>query len=120
MSADNKKKVRQNLARTIDKGTDAYWALRIAGEEAEAEKVRKKTNQLRREMDKLLAAAVDDWTGRADLIIEDTRKRNGKLQDAIRDIENKVKIGERVVKVLGYLDDALEVAANLTKKIATA
>ena len=56
---------------------------------------------------------MQDWIGSARLTIESINKTNENLQKTIRDIKRDVEVAKNIVKAIGYLDDAIMIAANL-------
>jgi hypothetical protein len=57
---------------------------------------------------------MQDWIGSANLTIEAIKKTNKNLQKTIRDIKKDVEVAKNIVKAIGYLDDAIKIAATLS------
>jgi hypothetical protein len=56
---------------------------------------------------------MDDWVGGADQVIKKLATANTKLETAVADIKNKVKLAQNVVKVIRLLDEAVVIAMNV-------
>lgn len=113
MIMDEKRRLLRHLNATYAKGVDAELALRQGDYVEEAKRVDESNDRLHARINKLRAEITEDWKGRIAGLIEEIKSTNGRLQDAIRDIENAMKVAERAVKVIGYLDKAIELAAKL-------
>jgi hypothetical protein len=112
ISKPNKQLLIRSLQATRNKGDELEIELLIAGRDAEAGQVREATDRLSKQIRRLITAAKKSWRGQADALLKDMKKRNASLQAAIRDIKKKIKIAENVVKAVGFVDDAVEVAAK--------
>lgn len=95
------------------KGFRLEISLRFQGKNAEADKVKAKTRKLSRTMDNLLSQAMQSWLGNATVLRQTMTKTNANLQASIRDIKKKIEVAENIVKAIGYLDDAIKLAAKL-------
>jgi len=95
------------------KGMKLELRLTLAGEAAATRKVRAKHRTLSREIDGLLAKAMQGWQGSGAALERDLKASNRKLQRSIHAVRKKADRAEAVVKALGHLDDAIEVAAKL-------
>ena len=110
---EDKALIADKLRNTNRKGHNLEIDLLFKEMKAEAEKVRIKTNNLSKKVDSLIAALMQDWIGSANLTIESIKKTNENLQKTIRDIKKDVEVAKNIVKAIGYLDDAIMIAANL-------
>ena len=90
----------------------------LAGDEAAARRVRTKHRALSREIDALLARAMQGWQGRGAALERDLRAANRRLQGAVRAVKRRADRAEAVVKALGQLDRAIEIATKLLGRAA--
>ena len=56
---------------------------------------------------------MDEWMGTAKTVRERMKNINSGPQATIRDIKNKKRLAENVVKAIGFIDDAVGIAANV-------
>jgi DNA integrity scanning protein DisA with diadenylate cyclase activity len=110
---EDKELIVDKLLITKRKGHNLEIDLMFKEMEADAKKVKTKTNKLSKKVDSLLAALMQDWIGSAKLTIESIKKTNENLQKTIRDIKKDVEVAKNIVKAIGYLDDVIMIAANL-------
>jgi hypothetical protein len=111
-----KEHVLESLMAARRQGQLAELSLRFQDKPEEANRIREGTTRLSTEIDILIGRMMDEWTGRADTAIKRLTAANGKLETAVGDIKNRIKIAQNVVKVIGFLDDAVAIA----KKAAAA
>jgi len=112
-SQTNKETLIHSLNETYRKGQKFELNLRFKGKTSEADQVRVKCNELSDRIDDLIAEAMKDWLGNADTLIDEVKSINSNLQSSIRDIKHEIKMGEKVVKAIGYLDQAIDIAKKL-------
>jgi DNA integrity scanning protein DisA with diadenylate cyclase activity len=110
---EDKELIVDKLLITKRKGHNLEIDLMFKEMEDDAKKVRRKTKNLSKKVDSLLSALMQDWIGSARLTIESINKTNENLQKTIRDIKRDVEVAKNIVKAIGYLDDAIMIAANL-------
>ncbi len=103
----------EKLLITKNKGHRLEIRLRFQGKAAEAKQVKDTNDVLSKEIDRLLVEIMEAWTGNAATIETALRTNNTRLQATIRDIRKKIKVAEKVVKAIGYLDKAIELARKL-------
>ena len=113
LSKPDKQLLIRSLQSTRNKGDQLEIELLIADRNTEARQVRDATNALSRQIRKLISAAKKSWRGQAASLVADMRKRNARLQGAIRDIQRKVRIAENVAKAVRLIDDAVLLAAKI-------
>ena len=89
----------------------------MKGRDQEAEQVQAKNKELERKIDDLVGKLLDEWAVEAETLIDEGRSRNRKLQARIRDIERDIEIGEKVSQAIGFIDDAVEAAADILAKM---
>jgi hypothetical protein len=79
----------------------------------EAARFDRRKARLKLEIDGLLRDLYQDWIGDAKTLKGKLDESNKAVDKAIKDIEQKIKTAENVVKALGCIDDAIKIAANL-------
>ena len=112
-SESNKETLIHSLNETYRKGQKLEINLRFKGKTSEADQVRAKCNELSDRIDDLITEVMKDWLRKADTLINEVKVLNSNLQSNIREIKKEIKMGEKIVKAIGYLDQAI----NLTKKL---
>lgn len=103
----------RNILNTYSKAIDLELLFWINGQSAEALKIKVKADKLDDTIIKLRDTNWSVWSGNATTIEQKIKKNNTNLQSAIRDIQNDIKIAERTVKAIGYIDDVISIAAGL-------
>ena len=117
-SSEEQRQIIGQLQITSSKGNDLRVGLLLADNASDAEKVQKTNRGLEREIDKLIAHLLDQWGVDAGSVIEEGRKRNRQLQGMIRDIENQIDVANKVIKAIGFIDDAIATAKKILVKLA--
>ncbi len=84
-----------------------------AGSANEAAQLGRRKARLEIEIDGLLRDLLHDWIGDAKSLGATLEKSNGALDKCIKDIEGKIKTAQNIVKAIGYIDDAIKIAAEL-------
>ena len=112
-SETNKETLIPSLNETYRKGQKLELNLRFKGKTEEADQVRAKCNELSDRIDDLIAEAMKDWLRTADTLIDEVKGINSNLQSNIRDIKHEIKMGEKIVKAIGYLDQAIDITKKL-------
>jgi ribosome-binding ATPase YchF (GTP1/OBG family) len=111
-----KEKFLAALIDTRSAGQTAEIRLRFQEKADEAEQVREACDRLTDEIDTLTGELMNDWLGNANKAIADLAKKSAVIDDAVADIKKKLKIAQKVVKLIGGIDDAVAIA----KKALTA
>lgn len=75
----------------------------------------RRKERLKLEIDGLLRGLYHDWIGDAEALKETMDESNKAVDKAVKDIEQKIKTAENIVKVIGYIDDAIKIAAGLVR-----
>ncbi len=101
------------LMQTNRKGIRLALTLRFQNRLDEEAEVRARNGKLVRQIDRLLAAAMEDWLGSAAALQAELKKTNAKLQDAIREIQREAEATRNITKALGYLDEAIQIGIKL-------
>ena len=108
--ATDKEKVLESLMAARRQGQLAELSLRFQGKSDEAEKIWEGTTRLSTEIDILIGRMMEDWLGAAHRAIRDLTVANDKIDAAVADIKRQIQIAQNVVKVIGFLDDAVAIA----------
>ena len=91
----------------------AELSLRSQGKNAEADKLHDATRILSSKIDALIAGMMRDWLGQIDQVIGDLKARTVDLEKAVDQIKKQVAVAQTVVKVIGYVDQAVAIAAKV-------
>lgn len=113
ISKNNKQKIIQQLLSAKQKAYNAEFALLISGNTQEANKIKDKGKILSRQIDNLISEAMSDWNGSTEALIKDVKSTNAKIQKSIAGIKKGVETAKQVVKVVGYIDDLIEVVSTI-------
>ncbi len=62
---------------------------------------------------KLRSRILDDWLSKVPALREDLSKMNGDVQMAIDDIKDDIGLAKKVVKLIGYIDDIVNIAGKV-------
>lgn len=81
-------------------------ALRSTG----TDKIWESTARLSTEIDILIGRIMEEWLGTADRAISDLSTASAKIADAVAGIKKQLQIAQNVVKVIGFLDEAVAIA----------
>lgn len=109
----DKEKVLESLMAARRQGQLAELSLRFRNKPDEAEKIRGGNARLSTEIDILIGRMMEEWIGRADTAIKGLTAANTKLEAAVADIKKQIQIAQNVVKVVGFLDDAVAIAKKV-------
>jgi hypothetical protein len=117
INEENKRVLIQNIRKSIRNGDDLEVELLLKGKNEEAEKIRKKTDELVLENKALIAALMKEWLGTVAEIEGNLQNINAGLKAVIQDIKGDIEIVQNVVKAVGYIDDAIGIATKLLKYV---
>jgi len=117
-SSGEQRQIIGQLQITYSKGNDLRVSLLLADKAPDAQTVQKKNRVLEQQIDGLISRLLDQWGVDAGSVIEDGRKRNRQLQGMIRDIENQIDVANKVIKAIGFIDDAIATAKKILVKLA--
>jgi len=117
-SQKKKEEILDRLLDTQRKAQKLALNLRFAGKTAEARAVEEREQALAKQIQKLLARAMRDWSSGAAGDLDEIHRVNRRLQAVIRDVRKKVATAERITKATKALDDVIEAALEIAKKIA--
>ena len=79
----------------------------------EAARLDRRKARLKLEIDGLLLDLYQDWMGDAQKLKGKLDESNKAVDKAVKDIEQKIQTAENIVKAIGYIDDVIEIAADL-------
>jgi len=89
----------------------------LAGEKKSSpdviKQIEQRKNRLKTEIDKLLRDLYLNWIGDAAQLKNSLDSKNKEVNQCIADIEKDIHIAQNIVKVLGYVDDVINIAAAL-------
>ena len=106
----DKEKVLESLMAARRQGQLAELSLRFQGKSDDAEKLREGNARLSTEIDILIGRMMEEWHGAADHVTKDFTAANAKIEAAVADIKKQIAVAQNVVKVIGFLDDAVAIA----------
>ena len=106
----DKEKDLESLMAARRQGQLAELSLRFQGKPDEADKIWASNARLSTEIDILIGRMMEEWLGAADRATKDLAAANAKLEAAVADIKKQIEVAQKVVEVLGLLDDALAIA----------
>jgi len=104
------------LVATHNKGLKLEVALDLQNEDTSATK--QANNRLAQKIDKLRGKLDDEWAKDAQDVRKEITSANGQIEKAIKAIVKGIKVAENIVKAVGYIDRAVEVASRLLTAIA--
>jgi len=113
ISPADKENLIDTFLETKRKGHRAEINLRFQGKSEDADKLAKRNKKLSTQIDKLIAQSMRQWNGSAATIISNMKQSNTKLQASVNNIKKKLKVAQNVVKIIGFIDEAIEKAAKL-------
>lgn len=100
---------------SLGKVTEAQIRLELAGEDALAKDTDTKRKALLKAIQILQGQVADQWTVDAATISEKLSAANSKVQDRIRNIQNKVNVANNAVQIIGQIDDALAFVKTIVR-----
>jgi hypothetical protein len=101
----------------LGKITNVQIRLTLAGEEKKAKEMDKKRKALIKQIEFLQGHVADEWTVKAADLAKKLRVANGKVQDKIRNIKNKVNIANNAIQIIGQVDNALKFLKTVVKPL---
>lgn len=110
----NTEQLRHQLRVSKAKAYDIECKLSLERRYKEAAEVKKRVEELNRRIDSLLVEARSDWLENFDEVISHVNLINKKVQRSIDDIHNDVNVTENIVKLVGFIDDIVEIVAVIT------
>jgi hypothetical protein len=112
-SQSDKEQVVEALIAARRQAQLAELSLRSQGQTQAADNVRTATRALSTKIDALIAAMMGDWLGQADQVMGDLKACTSDLEKAVDQIKKQVQIAQTVVKVIGFVDQAVAIAAKV-------
>jgi hypothetical protein len=92
--------------------------LSLAGKNEQAGRIKTREVELTKKIDELLAKAMRDWDTTASQHVAALKDASKRLRVAIKNVQTSIETTQNVTKAAGYLDESIEIAANLAKTIA--
>ncbi|MCB1936474.1 MAG: hypothetical protein KDF59_11085 [Nitrosomonas sp.] len=103
----------RNLLDIKSKALDVKVNLIAGGQTEEAAALSEKINRLDEQIEKLRAKVLDDWLSKVDNLKYEIERINTDVQTAIDGINDNIDTARKVVKLTGYIDDAVKIAAKV-------
>jgi len=110
---DDKELILDRLMGMRDQGQRAEILLRSQKKIAEAEALWQGNARLSTEIDIVIGKLMDDWLGDAKSATKHLGAASEGLSVAIAKIKKQEQLAESVVKAVGYIDDAIKIAAKV-------
>lgn len=76
-------------------------------------KVKAKRAELGATIDELISSAIEDWLEQAEVVTSGIKAATLKLNSIEEDIEERKKIADNIVGVIGVVDDLVELVAKV-------
>ncbi len=114
-SFDEKLKTLNALVSSHNKALKLEFALMLQNEDYSA--LQEANNRLAKTIDAFRGKLHDEWVESAEAIRKDISAANRRLQEAIKEIEKKIKTAQNVVKAIGYIDRIVESASKVLARI---
>ncbi len=92
---------------------DAEVKLLSDGKINDAEKLGECIDKLDGVIRKLRKEILNNWLSKVDGFRANMGKINNEVEEAVDDIKDDVETSKKVVKLIGYVDDAVELAAKV-------
>jgi len=83
------------------------------GRAGDALRLERRRTRLKLELDELLVSLYQDWMGEAEALQDKLISSNEVINRSIKDIQSQIQTAQNTTKVIGYLDDVINLAANL-------
>ena len=96
-----------------NKALDVKVNLIADGNTDEAEKLSQSIQKLDTRIEELRARILDDWLLKVGNLKIEIERINGDVQAAVNDINHDISTAKKVVKLTGYIDDAVALAAKV-------
>lgn len=113
VSMTEKQVIIQQLLAAKTRAYQAEVKLLLKRKPEEANEVKTHGKELSRKIDRLIAQTMSDWVVDAEIIIKDVKSTNKKIQRSINDIQNDVTVAKNVVKIVGFIDDIVEIVGAI-------
>lgn len=113
MSDPKKEDAIHSMQLTLQRSQKLEFRLRFEGDSVNASALETKNKELRRQIDKLIVKAIENWLKDAQVVTNDIKRANTDLQRAITNVKNKKQEADNIVKALGLVDDVISIAKSL-------
>ena len=114
ISMTKKQEIIQQLLASKTKAYQVEVKFLLKQKPNEANEVKTHGKELSRRIDNLIAETMSDWIGNADKLISDVKLINKKVQRSINDINNNVNVAGNIVKLVGFIDEIVEIVDGIT------
>ena len=118
ISERKKQEIIQGLLVTKQRAHNLEIILRFAGNSEEADAVKETTSALTAQIDTLLSQLISEWLASSVDVVENIKNSNANLQRAINKISRGVDTAQNIVKAIGFIDEAVAIAAKLAAAAA--
>ena len=88
--------------------SDAQFALLMAKKDDEAKKLDQKLDELEKEINRLRRKILDDWLAKIPALLVELGRMKTEAQDAVDDIKDDVETAQKVVDLIGKVDDVIK------------
>ena len=126
MSLKTKKNLINTMLKASSELTDIVIDLHVASEEAKQEgntekatqikkgiiKVKAKRAELAASIDEVIVSMIEDWLSEAESITASIEDATTELKAIEKDIEQRKETASNVIKVIGVVDDIVELIAK--------
>lgn len=113
---NSKLEIIQRLLAMDQKAKFAVFVSRFKGETEKIDELKKRADKLHDKIEILQKQVIDEWLGRKEEVFEGIKMASASLQKSIKQIKNGVDTTKNIVKAIGFIDDAVVIAAKLAKK----
>ena len=113
MNGEQKEETIHSLQVALQRSQNLELTLRFRRDNENVKEIEKRNIKLRKQIDKLIVEAMQDWLVDAQDVTKEIKKSNMNLQRAITSVKKKKEEAENIVKALGLVDDVLSIATSL-------
>lgn len=99
----------------LSAGQRYEWELRARKQTDEGDKVWRANTELAQQIDFLIGTALSLWAANTKAQLKKLQAASDDVKKAIEGIDKTIKKIGTVVKVVGYLDEAIEIAKKVAK-----
>ncbi len=111
-NANTNRRILRILLEIKNKVIDAEVKLLANGKGDDAKKLADGIDNLDKIIRQLRGKILDDWLAKVDDFRVKLGAMNAEVQEAVDDIKDDIETAKRVVKLIGYVDKAVEMAAK--------
>lgn len=111
--SETNQQILEDLLAIKNKLLDVKVNLIAGGQADEAAALSEKIRQLDEQIGKLRGRILDDWLSKVGNLKTEIERINADIQTAIDEINDNVDTARKIVKLSGYIDDTVKIAANV-------